>query len=236
MNILIDREAMCVLYRHQDLNSVFNLMALECNHLAVVVMNEDHSYSTFTDLELKLLYQNLTGQKYTGYSREILENNVRGLMKALPETELVGFELAVQAHQAHNTGEEGDNRFYQYMRGQRIPAQYSTPYTAPALKLPAGYTPKQVAPETPPASVNAVAGVPAPLPAAPRPVTTPTSAPKAGSTTGRVWEIAEIQLEKLGSGNMKELRRAIVSACENEGINPSTASVQYGKWKTTKNL
>jgi len=48
--------------------------------------------------------------------------------------------------------------------------------------------------------------------------------PKAGSKTGRVWEIAE----QLGE---EVTRKGVVDTCVAEGINPSTASTQYGKWR-----
>lgn len=51
----------------------------------------------------------------------------------------------------------------------------------------------------------------------------PGNRPKEGTTTGRVWEIAD---------NMPNASRSdIIEACINEGINKATASTQYGKWK-----
>ena len=47
------------------------------------------------------------------------------------------------------------------------------------------------------------------------------SRPSAGTTTGRVWEIAD-ELQD---------RAAVIKACTDEGINKSTATTQYGKWK-----
>lgn len=53
-----------------------------------------------------------------------------------------------------------------------------------------------------------------------KPITSP-SRPRDGSKTARVWELAD----ELGD------RAAVISACTNEGINPSTAATQYAKWK-----
>ena len=51
----------------------------------------------------------------------------------------------------------------------------------------------------------------------------PPSRPKAGTATGKVWEIAD---------SMPEADRAeVIAACEAEGINASTAKTQYGKWR-----
>lgn len=57
------------------------------------------------------------------------------------------------------------------------------------------------------------------------------SAPKTGSTTGRVWAIADTLWQS--NGTMPD-RKAVMAACEAEGINPSTASTQYGKWKASR--
>lgn len=60
------------------------------------------------------------------------------------------------------------------------------------------------------------------------------SRPAAGTTTGRVWAIADQQLAQWPHGINKEFRRLVISACEAAGINSSTASVQYGKWLSSR--
>ncbi len=57
------------------------------------------------------------------------------------------------------------------------------------------------------------------------------SAPKSGSTTRRVWEIADALWTP--PGPMPD-RKKVMAACEAQGINPSTASTQYGKWKASR--
>jgi len=59
--------------------------------------------------------------------------------------------------------------------------------------------------------------------------------PKAGSATGRVWEIADGVIAA-GTHNLsdKGLRGAVVGAAVAEGINPSTAGVQFLKWKKSQ--
>jgi hypothetical protein len=61
---------------------------------------------------------------------------------------------------------------------------------------------------------------------------TPTQ-PKSGSKTGRVWEIAE-QCYLKHSIFDKVLRKMVADACEAEGINSSTMSVQFSKYKQSK--
>lgn len=56
--------------------------------------------------------------------------------------------------------------------------------------------------------------------------------PKAGSTTGRVWELCDIARSKAGTvADWKTFKKAILAQCSKEGINESTGSVQFGKWK-----
>ena len=71
---------------------------------------------------------------------------------------------------------------------------------------------------------------PAPTPA-PEKVTQPTAngvtRPKAGTTCGRIWEMAD----KLSATiNAPADRKSILTQAEVEGINAATAATQYGKW------
>lgn len=52
--------------------------------------------------------------------------------------------------------------------------------------------------------------------------------PKPGTATGKVWEIAD-QLSADAKGPAP--RGEVLKACEGEGINPSTAATQYGRWR-----
>jgi hypothetical protein len=53
------------------------------------------------------------------------------------------------------------------------------------------------------------------------------SRPGEGTTTGRVWEIADQLLNETGQKD----RSAIVAACIQEGINMNTANTQYSHWR-----
>lgn len=235
MPILVDREQMCVRYRHVNENVLWNLMAIEFTHTSVVCMNENmiESYNRFTDYELKMLYTNLCGQKYTGYARDLLINNVKTLVQSLEHSDANGFELSVQALQI----DESDDKFYQYCKGERVPLVRTEPYTPPALTSVAGYVPVPVTPQ-PASAAPASAMQAASTYTAPRStpsITLPAEAPKAGSKTGEVWVICEQVYQENGeTKDFKSIRKIIIDRCEQRGINPSTASVQFGKWKSTK--
>lgn len=58
--------------------------------------------------------------------------------------------------------------------------------------------------------------------------------PKPGSTTARVWDVADAAMEGFSDVNDKQLRDTVVQQCVGEGINISTARTQFGHWKRDK--
>jgi hypothetical protein len=52
--------------------------------------------------------------------------------------------------------------------------------------------------------------------------------PKAGTATGRVWEIADELSAKAGAPTP---RKDVLEAAQKEDINVSTAATQYGRWR-----
>lgn len=57
--------------------------------------------------------------------------------------------------------------------------------------------------------------------------------PREGTTTARVWSIADDVRATLGAADhgQKTERNMIVQKCVDAGIDPSTAATQYSKWK-----
>lgn len=67
----------------------------------------------------------------------------------------------------------------------------------------------------------------------------PTGRPKATSTTGLVWDLADAAYRTVvpdGSTDpdWKAVRTELARLCASEGINAGTMGVQYGKWKASK--
>lgn len=52
--------------------------------------------------------------------------------------------------------------------------------------------------------------------------------PKAGTKTGRVWELADAQSANLGK---PAPRKGVIEECLTEGLNVATAATQYGRWR-----
>lgn len=58
--------------------------------------------------------------------------------------------------------------------------------------------------------------------------------PKAGTTTGRVWDVCDNVLKGDALTSEKALRAAIIAECTSLGIDPSTAATQYSKWNRAR--
>lgn len=81
----------------------------------------------------------------------------------------------------------------------------------------------------PTATPAAAAPKPPKAPKAPR---EPSSRPAAGTSTGKVWDLADrlrAELGRLPTG------KEVVAAGEAEGLKAGTISVQFGKWKSSIN-
>ena len=64
--------------------------------------------------------------------------------------------------------------------------------------------------------------------------TTTYEKPLEGTKTGLVWSVASDVWAKYRNMTKKQLKDEIVSICTKQGINPSTAQVQFGKWYVTE--
>jgi hypothetical protein len=233
MYILIDREQMCVRYKHNSGAVIANLVHIEMSNTRAFSgpCDQESTYEVFTDYELKILHENICGQKFNGYGREALVNAIFQLCKSLEPCKINGFEVALQAAVI----KEDDDSFYRYVYGKNQPLLLEEPYIPTALTSVPGFTPIQRSTpitQSAPAVFKPMASTITPRSGAP----SSNEAPKSGSKTGRVWEIADAILEQYPARptDFKTLRGKIITACEAEGINSSTASVQYGKWRHTK--
>ena len=106
MNVLIDLEQMCVRYKHPAQKVLTDLMHIEYPHCSAGVFGVDHSnFIMLSDMELRILYKNLSGQQYQGLGRDVLLENVILLLRSLPDNNLNGFEISTQASSIDRYGE-----------------------------------------------------------------------------------------------------------------------------------
>ena len=101
----------------------------------------------------------------------------------------------------------------------------------------------RLAPSTTDATTAQDGAKPAPkAPKAPKAPTAPADPggrPKATSTTGLVWDLADtayatVVTDGAAEPDWKAVRAELARLCAHEGINAGTMGVQYGKWKASK--
>jgi hypothetical protein len=135
-----------------------------------------------------------------------------------------------------------DDATYWHMFASGRPAAQAAQAGAPPPPA-APAPPKAPAPPSapkPPTKGGKAPPPPAAPGAAPKPPKASTRAPaqagerpKAGSTTGKVWDVcdAAYAAAKGQVDDWKAFRKAVVQLGEKEGINGGTVGVQFGKWK-----
>ncbi len=190
-NILIDTAALRFIKAAASVEQLeyWADLKIPTNHNFYICGVDNRYYSVFSELELRMLYQNHTGIE---------------LAVATPYVELVRYVAAVA----------------------RDLEQDDTPVATLRKKLGREPLKPTLAPDTP-GEVQA-----ARAPRIPRaPGGDAPSRPKEGTATGRVWSTADDITAERGQ---VAGRQEVIAACEKLGINASTASTQYGKWKAAK--
>ena len=236
MYVLVDKEQLEVRYKHANLRVITDLMHIELAHCtgAAIFINDQRHLGMFSDFELRILGKNLCGQPLPTINRTALIENVATLMKLLSESVLNPLEVAAQAQYI----ESEDTGCYRFVPGFLKPEKLKEPYTQNALVAPAGFVPVVTSTPTPITAPTPVAALALPTfkpSAAPKTMDSNLEAPKAGSKTGLVWAIADaVYNEQPKPIDLKVMRRLIIDKCEIQGINSSTASVQFSKWVKTK--
>jgi hypothetical protein len=245
MYISLNMKDMRVMHKHPSINVISNLVYLEAPKERCNISSLDMCLYKLTDLELKLLYKNTIGDdKYPNELAKILLGYIAAYV---PVTDVIPEELAKFAA----TVGPNDKKTYKYIKGQ------FTSFVSPTVLDHPVSTPRNY-PEPPPAFFPKKPSIlddlndddPIPTEAditifesqgknltkpqrTPRdPFTGPSSRPKEGSTTGKVWDIADELFVTIKDD--KQLRKAVIERCTKEGINSSTTSVQFGKWKSAR--
>lgn len=236
----VDMQGLRVVHVHHDRFTCHHLADIELPHVHVRTLEVQYpdDLSGFTDYELQKLYSNHTGQQAPGYFRPHVLRAVAGALLSLKETDADPAEARQQAFAAASLGKDR----LQYVKGSSqpriVPDLFELVAQQVAADAAAALAANLPAP-TPAPEVLAAAPQPAaaPAPRAPRPTSTgPATRPAAGSTTGKVWDIADAWVtdECNTAATDKEMRRQVIAECVKAGINSSTASVQYSKWLSSR--
>jgi hypothetical protein len=105
-------DGMVVMHAHPSPEVVRHLAHIEVAHTSTAIVPAAGPW-TFSYLELKLLYQNTTGENHDGFSRPHLEALVTDAMQRLEPSDVKPFEVQQQASKIS----AADSGFYRYVKG-----------------------------------------------------------------------------------------------------------------------
>lgn len=191
-----------------------------------------NDFIAFSDNELKILFHNAAKKPKPNDSREKLLSKVAALAA----------EIEIDT--------TPKKRLYQLLDESKFKLTDPTDTTPAELE---SEEPKK-APKQVPKQEKAPIIIPEPAPA-PTPTQEPTpeptaestqepwklinpqaGRPKAGSTTAKVWDVADNHAKLYDLKNdWKARRAAVIAECEAQGINKSTAATQLSRWKKANN-
>lgn len=180
--ILIDNELLCFLKATPSIEQAeYWAEILAPTHDFLVTGTANRDFSSYTKLELRMLYYNSTGINAPD------DIDYGKILKGVAD---IARQLTID----------------------------ETPVEALKEKLGRELSPP--APE------------PAPEPKTPKPSGVKISGrPKDGSTSAKIWGIADALKEEKPDYNSADFRAQVVAKCKELGINGSTANTQFGKWK-----
>lgn len=239
MYILVDRENMKFLHKHPDPFVLCNVAWLEnAGSSCIFPIDDAHDLREFTNLELKLLYSNTTGNEYgQKENRNALLQIVYELASRIEPSDLNAREAEEQA----SSIEDSKAGHYKYVRGAKRPVLMADLFNRPFLTVSAN-----VAAEKSAAAGNypALAARPKAERAAittDKPATdgvvrpAAESGPKRGTAKAIIWDTADEMWEAAGKPTDKpavlELRKRIMDRLETEeAIKRASASSELGNW------
>lgn len=227
MYVLIDRERLVFLRKHGHQPTVSKLADLECPHHHAVVCGADSpsGFTTFTDLELKLLIKNTTGSDLRNvFGRETLLRQACQVAAQLEVDDVDGFELTMQVMSI----KDNDQQRYQYVRGSKIP-RCMEGLEELAGKVCAG------APLPQPASAPNVQGATTPAATPAQPASSDDFVmPKEGTSTHRIFMFCATLWKESGYSDNKatldNIRKKAVDTLVPAGLNVSTVRTQAARW------
>lgn len=227
MWLLIDMTNLVVRHKYPDHRVINALAHIELSHVgtSVIKLERDTTFPQLTDLDLRLLYKNSTGQSFPGYMRKQLEDWMRGIALAMPSSDVNPLEVFAQAAEV----DAKDRNFYRYMKGSKVPELLSE------LWLPTALT---ATPEAGAAALLAPAPAPDSEPAAPTPQAKPIAAP-VGGVRGTVFDAADALWQAAGKPTdlkaVLSIRKQVMDNLEaSHGIKRTTCSTTLGDWQKVR--
>lgn len=247
MYIAVDKQKMRIIYKHTKMKVLTDLTWLEYPEVAVGIHSAavENDFSRYTDMEVRMLYQNTTQEATKGLTRSQMVTTLLRIVESLPDVLVNERELH---HQCRAVGEREKTR-YLYSPGMAHPQIMSKLFERPFITVtrgeneqflcatqrlylhtaPVQHTAPQPVPAAAPSTENRTASVAAARPAV---CAAPASSndvkrPKPGTICASLWDLFD---ELAAAGN--ELNaKDLLGHKDVEGINPSTLRTQLGHWK-----
>lgn len=230
MYILLNRESLHLLHKHENMEALCNLAWLEVQEYSHVIGPCRHeTFRGLTDMELKMLYRNITGDEVGELGRYALIDLLCGIAKNMPETDLDIEELNVQAAAIH----EGCKGCFQYVKGASKPALRQSLFEGHKAMTDAEHMALALAKKW--KHLNEEREKAAAI-AQERPRAAVTTQSRTGGTLKQIiWNTADEMWSAIGSPVEKDailkLRRSIMDKLEqDEGIKRTSASSELGNW------
>lgn len=160
MNILINKDKMAIVAKHDSAEALLKLSWIEMPHVAVGVCACDRvlELDCFSDLELKLMYRSLIGEvdfKTISFSTDALLTLLHDAITRIPAADLVVSEVLEQASKI-----SGPYTVYKYVKGSSVAKEMPEIYEPPACKVKRDETLEEHAKVVSPLARVAIADIP----------------------------------------------------------------------------
>lgn len=248
MYVSIDLEDLKFVHKTNNPTVCANLAWIEMHTkpYAIDTIYSNRWLSSMTDMEMKMLYRNTTGQE-THYLGAYLRAILAELVERMPETEVNAFEVEAQASKVSEESEPG----YKYVFGSNSPARPQEFFPEAIRVEKAPDEPQRAAARSSRYASRATAAPPAPQATrAPGPHATPAYRPekppqgrtggnRRGAVRETIWAVADKMWEEAGKPTEKSsilsLRKEIMGVLESDhGVKRTTSSNELGNWQKNR--
>lgn len=133
MQVVVDKDRMCVTYRYANPVTLRYLCHIELAHSHVVQFDEtcEETLNTFSMYELLQLYTSMTGQTFSGFHRPKLTEKICKLFVLLPTLKVHPFQVVLQALSILPR----DKSFFRFQENNTKPIECDTLYLPPGLRI-----------------------------------------------------------------------------------------------------
>lgn len=241
MFVSIQIEDMKLMHKHPQLEVVANLAWIECHEKAYCIFSQGDAQGlkSFTDMELKILYRNMTQCDHTLTRNQLLQVLSDAIIRVEPNDVNID-DLDLQASLMHTL--EGN---WVYVKGSKHPSQSQELFPLSGLNVERSEEEEQSARKgNLPAikiahsDVSVGTGNEQQDPAVKLPVK-PKTGPKRGTAKAIIWDAADTMWKEAGEPSDKAtvlaLRKDIMTHLEKEfQIKRASSSSELGNWHKTR--